>query len=99
MAREAQGDVEVKIEAFDFEVNMDKRFQIAGTEEFEDGECFVVRDFKYDEDSDVGHVFVPVSEVKTKPIDQIMKCLRNDRKSLVCHGITRINTMVLEKSL
>ncbi len=87
---EAVIDTGAKIEAFDFEVNMSKRFTIEDTV-MEDGlEFFVVRDCKYKEDSEESHVYVPVSEVCEKPIDQIMKCLNNDRKSVVCEGVTRI---------
>lgn len=83
-------DVQAKIEAFDFEVNMTDRFNIVGTVQDEGLEFFVVRDHKHPEDSDSSHVYVPVSEVCEKPIDQIMKCLKNDRKSVVCEGVTRI---------
>jgi len=83
-------DIQDKIEAFDFTVNMSDRFQIAGTV-IEDGvEFFAVRDTKFAENSEESHVYVPVTEVCNKPIKQIMKCLNDDRKAVVCEGVTRI---------
>jgi hypothetical protein len=83
-------DVQAKIEAFDFEVNMADRFRLDGTVVEDGKEIFVIRDYKYKEDSQESHVFIPVSEVCDKPVDQIMKCLHNDRKSVVCDQVTRI---------
>jgi hypothetical protein len=83
-------DVQAKIEAFDFEVNMTDRFRLDGTVVVDGVEHFEVRDFKFKEDSDESHVHVPVTEVCEKPIKQIMACLNDDRKPIVCEGVTRI---------
>jgi hypothetical protein len=83
-------DIQAKVEAFDFEVNMADRFRLDGVVMVDEIEFFEVRDFKYGEDSEESHVHVPVTEVCDKPIKQIMACLNQTRKPIVCEGVTRI---------
>lgn len=79
---------EQKIEAFDFAINMHERFRIDGTTQ--DDRYFVISDNKYDKDSEMYHILVPVSEVIEKPLKDVIGVMDGSRNSIELKGYTRI---------
>ncbi len=79
-----------KVEAFDFATNLSERFNIVGTEVWDNVEYFILRDTSFPEDTEEGHVFLPVSVVLNDTTDRVMAVLHGDKSAIPMHNVTRI---------
>jgi len=86
---EAAGCVmEDKLGDFVDKIEESGKFELKGLSE--DNEKFVLCDTTKDDGIYGRYIEVDVKEVVSKPADQIIAVLNNERKGIVCQGVTRI---------
>ena len=83
--------LELFMEAVEFSTDL----EIVGTATPEDKEVFVLRDYSKAEGVDGAFVEVAIAELVEKVSDmdrakQFLQVIANDRKPIVCEGVTRI---------
>ena len=80
-----------KIGEFVEKVEGSERFEIAGLDRVgEKDEVFVLSDTTKKDGIYGRYIEVGVKEVLTAPLKDIFDVITNNRKALVCHGVTRI---------
>ena len=77
-----------KLNSFVEKVEDSKRFEIAGTDK--DEEVIVLSDTTKREGIYGRYIEIGVKEILTAPLKDIWDVIANNRKKLVCHGVTRI---------
>ena len=77
-----------KLNSFVEKVEGSERFEIVGTDK--DEEVIVLSDTTKREGIYGRYIEIGVKEILTAPLKDIWDVIANNRKALVCHGVTRI---------
>ncbi len=80
----------VGIEGFVNAVDRTENLEIHDSELTDDGDAIIIRNTAIDEGISGAYVRVSVEEVDRVPAHQVIGCIQNERKPIMCHGITRI---------